>query len=75
MKKPKLEMFDAPFAQKIAIGFRRQDVPMVHVIAQEKPGDPFQVDDHFAACEVCKAHGITHDDFHAWYQAQPDSPS
>jgi hypothetical protein len=50
-----------------AIGYKRADLPIVHVIAQAEPGTRFTVDDHFASCEICKAHGVTQERFHAWY--------
>lgn len=46
-----------------ALGFERTDSPLVHVIAQAPPGTPFEVESHFAVCEVCKAHGVTLADF------------
>lgn len=57
-----------------AIGFRRTDIPLVHVIAKAPQGSLFRVMDHFSSCAVCRAHGATAEDFQRYMQAQGAGP-
>ncbi len=57
-----------------AIGYRRRDVPIVHVIHQAPAGARFQIGDHFETCAVCKEHGVTHEVFHTWYVSHAQAP-
>ena len=66
---PPLQLYGALDGES-AIGFRRSDFPIVHVIAKAAGGAKFTVDDHFTTCEICREHGVTQDAFFAWYQSQ-----
>jgi hypothetical protein len=68
----------ADFGGANNIGFERTDSPMMHVIVRAKPGEPIRVavvSEHIATCQVCRAHGITYEDFEAFMtergQAKP----
>jgi hypothetical protein len=51
------------------ICFERTDVPMMHIIVRGEPGEPFPVGvvtQHFASCQVCRAHAVTLETFQAF---------
>lgn len=66
MAKPTLERFSALVGPDVAIGYMRDDSFIAHVIMKCKPGDAFEVKTHFESCPICRAHGITEDDFSAY---------
>lgn len=66
--KVKLEIAD-DFGGQRQIGFLRTDLnggKLFHTIVRAPGGAAFSVDDHFATCEVCKAHDVTQWMFHAF---------
>lgn len=67
MKKPQLKVFRS-LAASYSVGWKREDVPMVHVFAQAEPGAVFQPSDGHGGphwpCTVCSQHGYTEEDFH-----------
>lgn len=57
------------FGGQRQIGFLRTDLnggKLFHTIVRAPGGAAFTVDEHFETCEVCKAHGVTQEMFHAF---------
>jgi hypothetical protein len=67
MKKPQLQVFRS-LAPEFTVGWKREDLPMVHGFAQALPGTAFQPSDGHGGphwpCKVCDYHGYTEEDFY-----------
>ncbi len=62
-----------------SVGWAREDLPLIHVFAQAKPGEAFQPSNgnggpHWP-CAVCDAHGYTPEMFHAQMLVLMETPS
>lgn len=57
-----------------AVGFKRLDFPLVHIIVRAPPGSLFKIENHFSSCEVCRQHDLTSVDFQEYMRAQGAGP-
>lgn len=67
-----LELFGAGDGLTV-IGYKRQDLPLVHELVRAPGGTMFQLAHDFDGCPVCAAHSVTLADFDR-FMAELDKP-
>ena len=83
MEEPKLKQLKLyrAFDGENAVGWDRDDVPMVHVLGKARPGAKFQPSDGHGGphwpCPICDAHGYNETHFRnqmLWLMKAPEKP-